>query len=85
MKTLTTATILLSLSVSGTAFAANPFDGISGAELYAHQQSQPTVSNTLGSQPEIGSVQSIGLESLDNGTFWNNHGEMLDRTTNPDK
>lgn len=78
-------TIAAALTISSTAFADSwEFNGINGAELYAHDQGAQVHSGVTMSQPEVGSAE-INYGLTNQGDFWNRYGDLLDRTTNIQK
>ena len=78
MKTLTTAAIILSLSLSGSAFAINATD----TQHYNDFYPSSSLAARTGSQPEVGSVFQSGSLSTGSSNFWQENGKLLDRHSN---
>ena len=79
MKTLTSTVVLLSLALSGSAYATKPADTQHYDDFYPTQKKE----SRIGYQPEVGSVLQYGRLSTSSGNFWQEHGELLDRFSNP--
>jgi hypothetical protein len=87
MKTLTVSAFLVSLAVSGSAFASSSFWGENSELLDRYSnpndssQVRASSSDRLGTQPAVGSTgRSISIES---SNFWYEYGNILERNSNP--
>ena len=95
MKTLTTTAIILSLALSGSAYAASSYQSGNNSFWAENTQLLERASNpndssdfsssynrSIGSQPEVGSTTGNSIQS-GSSNFWKENGALLERASNP--
>jgi len=95
MKTLTTTAIILSLALSGSAYAASSYQSGNNSFWAKNTQLLERASNpndssdfsssynrSIGSQPEVGSTTGNSIQS-GSSNFWKENGALLERESNP--
>ncbi len=87
MKTLTTTAIILTLSLSGTAFAGDDFWDANYKLLLRNSNPMdesyvPSNSGRVGSQPAVGN-ESKSHDLARHRNFWNDNYKLLLRNSNP--